>query len=190
MNHSASGSARVVLAAQPSLPLVKPHWNQFPDLCIQPNFKLPFHHLLWCGCPGHLCFITYSPVCILSLSEHALLPTIQMLWQIILFFTFPLTPNSKTLHKITIYRINKSHWEAHAICLTERILLSRGQKASRQVQSQEDKDLPVSPRSSNTREPEEPSSKPLRHSKVSGAARLISSNKIHSPLFTAWAKAP
>ena len=40
-----------------------------------------------------------------------------------LFFFIPVTLNSKTLHKITIYRINKSHWEAHAICLTERILL-------------------------------------------------------------------
>ena len=105
-------------------------------------------------------------------------------------FYIPFNTYSKTLHKITIYRINKSHWEAHAICLTERILLSRGQNASRQVQAQQDEDPPVSPRSSNTREPEEPSSKPLRHSKVSGAARLISSNKIHSPLFTAWAKAP
>lgn len=107
-----------------------------------------------------------------------------------LFFYIPFNTHSKTLHKIAIYRINKSHWEAHAICLTERRLLSRGQKASRQVQSQEGKDLPVSPRSSNTREPEEPSSKPLRHSNASGAARLISSNKTHSPLVTAWAKVP
>ena len=45
-----------------------------------------------------------------------------------LFFYIPFNTHSKTLHKIAIYRINKSHWEAHAICLTERRLLSRGQR--------------------------------------------------------------
>lgn len=50
--------------------------------------------------------------------------------------------------------------------------------------------VPVSPLSNNTSDPDDPSNKPLRHSKVSAAAKLISSNKIHSPFFTACARVP
>lgn len=49
---------------------------------------------------------------------------------------------------------------------------------------------PVSPRSSSTSDPALPSNSPLRHSRVSAAARLISSSRIHWPFFTAWAKVP
>lgn len=51
-------------------------------------------------------------------------------------------------------------------------------------------DLPVSPRSSSTSDPALPSSSPLRHSRVSAAARLISSSRIQWPFFTAWARVP
>lgn len=49
---------------------------------------------------------------------------------------------------------------------------------------------PVSPRSSSTRDPALPSRSPLKHSRVSAAARLISSSRIQWPFFTAWAKVP
>lgn len=61
-----------------------------------------------------------------------------------------------------------------------------GQKNT--VQSTET--VPVSPLSSNTSDPDDPSNKPLRHSNISAGAKLISSNKIHSPFFTACARVP
>lgn len=49
---------------------------------------------------------------------------------------------------------------------------------------------PVSPRSRSTSEPALPSKSPLKHSRVSAAARLISSSRIQWPFFTAWANVP
>lgn len=49
---------------------------------------------------------------------------------------------------------------------------------------------PVSPRSKSTRDPALPSRSPLKHSRVSAAARLISSSRIQWPFLTAWANVP